>query len=432
IIPDAGGEKKIAEIREGLIRNIQKVSRAQYAYDKAFEQQVIGGLGHFQIHLDYAHDDVFEQDIRIASIPNPLAVVWDKDSVEPTGSDAQHAFVVDKLARSDFKNRYPNAQAGEWNADMTMNRHGGWDDGNTVQVVSFWRMRSKTRTVALMQDGTVQDVTDIPITEWWDLVVDKDGEPMVREVQRRYAQMYICSSQDILAGPYELPIIRIPVFRVPAWELFIEGDRIRWGHVRFLRDPQKLHNYWRSTLAEKLVGSSKHKWLASNSAVDGREEQWRNSHLSDDPLLVWNQESGQRPERAEPLQLEPALIQEAGMAAQDIRDVSNQHESSMGQQGNEVSGRAISARQRVGELGTVIYQDNLNMAIEEAGAVINQLIPFVYDTPRIVKVLGEDMLTEKLVSINGDPQKDPTTVDITLGKYSVSVTAGPSYTTRRV
>lgn len=431
VSPDNGGDKKVASVREGLIRSIQKISRAQYAYDKAFEQQVIGGLGNFQVHLDYAHDDVFEQDIRIAAIPNPLSVVWDRGSVDPTGSDAEHVFVVDTLPRDEFTRRYPDAQASEWEANIARGRHGWGDTAEGVQVLSFWRMRSKQRTVALMQNGAVEDVTDLPVEDWFDLVAKGgDGAPLVREVQRKYAQMYLCSGQDILAGPYELPVQRVPVFRVPGWELMIEGDRIRWGLVRHLRDPQRLHNYWRSTIAEKLVGAPKAKWLAADTSVEGREQAWRESHLSDDPLLIWNANSGAPPVRQQPIDMEGALIQEAGLASQDIRDVSNIHEASLGMQSNEVSGKAIMARQRVGEVGSVIYQDNLNAAIEEAGKVINSLIPFVYDTPRTIKVLGPDMVNEKLVRVNDDT--DPESVDITLGKYSVTVTTGPSYTTRRV
>jgi len=431
IIPDSGGTKAIAKIREGLIRSIQKVCRAQYVFDKAFEQQVIGGLGNFQVHLDYAHDDVFEQDIRIAAIPNPLSVVWDRLSMEPTGADARHVFVTDRLPRKDFEKRYPDAQCSDF-AGLDQEVRGlGWDTSDTVQVVSFWRMRSVAREVGLFKDGDVKDITDFPAGMWMDeLVVDPSGEFMIREVQRRYAQMYLCSSSDILAGPYDLPVQRVPVFKVPGWEVFVEGDRFRWGMIRFLRDPQKLHNYWRSTIAEKLVGSPKAKWIASSAAVEGREDEWRKSHLSDDPLLIYNAESGTPPIPVPPNQLEPALINEAGVASQDIRDISNIHEAYLGMQSNEVSGKAIMARQRVGEVGHVIYPDNLNMAIEEAGKVINQLIPFVYDTPRLVKTLGPDMVTEKHVVINDET--DPSSIDITLGKYSVSTTTGPSYTTRRV
>lgn len=431
VLPDAGGDRKVAQIREGLIRSIQKISRAQFAYDTAFQQAVIGGLGNFQVHLDYAHDDVFEQDIRIVAIPNPLSVVWDRSSVDPTGADAEHVFVVDTIPRDEFRRRYPDAQSGEWSSDISQSRHGWGDTADGVQVLSFWRMRSKRRTVALLKNGAVEDVTDLPIETWFDAVtVSADGEPMVREVQRKYAQMYLCSNQDILAGPYDLPVQRVPVFRVPGWELFIEGDRIRWGLIRFLRDPQRLHNYWRSVIAEKLVGSPKAKWVAPDTSVEGREQQWRESHLSDDPLLIWNANSGAPPVRQSPVEMEAALIQEAGMASQDIRDVSNIHEASLGMQSNEVSGKAIMARQRVGEVGSVTYQDNLNAAIEEAGRLIDALIPFVYDTPRTIKVLGADMVHEKLVRVNDD--SDPESVDITLGKYHVTITTGPSYVTRRV
>ena len=430
VVPDHGGSKSIAKIREGLIRSIQKVSKAQYVFDKAFEQQVIGGLGNFQVHLDYAHDDVFEQDIKIAAIPNPLSVVWDRMSVEPTGADAAHVFVTDRLPRKEFERRYPKATAGEFEGGLSEGTTVGWDTADTVQVVSFWRMRSEQRTVALQTDGDVIDVTDLDLSLWWDSVAQgPDGAPMIREVQRKYAQMHLCSATDILAGPYDLPVQRVPVFRVPGWEVFVEGDRFRWGLIRFLRDPQKLHNYWRSTIAEKLVGSPKAKWVASSAAVEGREDEWRRSHLSDDPLLIYNAESGAPPIRTPPLDLETALIHEAGVASQDIRDVSNIHEANLGQQSNEVSGKAIMARQRVGEVGSVIYPDNLNMAIEEVGRVINHLIPFVYDTPRIVKVLGEDMMTEEQVRIND--AEDPESEDITVGKYSVSITTGPSYVTRR-
>ena len=63
------------------------------------------------------------------------------------------------------------------------------------------------------------------------------------------------------------------------------------------------------------------------------------------------------------MQIEGALIEQADTAANDLNDISNLHEASLGKQSNEVSGRAILARQRVGETGTIVYQDNLELAI---------------------------------------------------------------------
>lgn len=431
VVPDNGGTQPIAALREGLIRNIQKNTSAETVYNNAHQNQVICGVGNFQVALEYAADDVFEQDIKIKPIPNALGVVWDRMAIEPTGRDATHCFVVDNIANDDFKLQWPWAQA----ADMTVDtgligelRTQGWVRVDDVRVATYWRMRKEKRTLALMQDGKVIDVTDKPVEQYAFGVVQRaDGSPVIREADHKYAEMYTISGTDILEGPYRLDISRVPVLRVPGWEVNVGEERHRWGLVRFMKDPQRLHNYWRSVIAEKLMQTPRGVWIARASAVQGREKEWRESHLKDDPLLIFNDDAAEAPTRTPPAQLEQALITEAGMATQDLRDVSNLHEASMGQQSNEVSGKAIVARQRVGELGSVIYQDNLNLAIAEAGRIIDELIPAVYDTPRMVCITGTDD-KEALVAIN-DPSNTGT--DISTGKYKITITNGPSFVTRR-
>lgn len=445
IVPDDGSDKQVARIREGLIRNIQKNSNAEFAYDKAYENQVVSGMGNFKVELVYASDDVFEQDIRICPIPNALSVVWDRMSVEPTGGDARHAFIVDSLTSQEFKEQYPNANGATMGADDVREYLTGfaiedsnWYDNDTFRLLEFWRMRTRRRTVALLESDVeeggeqqIEDVTDMDFEDFADRLVQNDkGVPMIREVDRPFAEMYLMTATDILEGPYELPIKRVPVFKATGWELNIGEKRKRFGLVRFMKDPQRLHNYWRSVIAEKLMQTPKGTWMAADTAVEGREEAWRQSHTSNDPLLVWNSESGLPPQRIQPAQIEGALIQEAGMASQDLYDISNLHQASLGQQSNEVSGKAILARQRVGETGTAVYETNLQLAIEACGDVINQLIPTVYDTARVIKIMGEDGKDISPVLINDTT--NPDSVDITLGKYSVSSVTGPSYVTKRV
>ena len=64
VLPDKGAEKGIANIREGLIRNIFKNSNAEFARSEAAKYQVIGGQGAFYLSVDYCSNDVFEQEIR--------------------------------------------------------------------------------------------------------------------------------------------------------------------------------------------------------------------------------------------------------------------------------------------------------------------------------------------------------------------------------
>lgn len=429
VLPDTDGKKEIALVRQGLIRNIEKISKADRAYDTALQNAVITGIGAFGVRLDYARYDVFDQDINVVEYPDPFSITWDRHSVDKTGRDANHVFIEERMPLDAFKNRYPAASAEGFGMDDQYTD--GWFSHEDARIVSFWRMRTRKKTLGLTIDNVTIDITGKEDDETTLSVLQTrpDGEYYMREVDCPYAENWLLSGREILAGPYELEISRVPVFRVPGWEISIGGRRHRFGLVRFLKDPQRLHNYWRSTIAEKLILTPRARWLASAEAVAGREKQWRIAHLNDDPLLIWNGESGQPPTFTPPAQLEPALVQEANMAVQDMRDVSNIHEASLGQQSNEVSGKAILARQRVGDKGTFLYHDNLNDAISELGEVINQLIPVAYDTARTIRVLDEHG-KENFTRIN-DPD-DPDSVDIGFGRYSVTIRTGPTTATKRV
>ena len=433
ILPDNGGTVPVARVREGLIRSIQKLSFANQAYDKALECSVTCGVGNFQLELDYEDDDVFDQTIKINAINDALSVVWDRMLAEPTGRDATHCFVVDVITKKEFYARWPWATAADIIIDVTLRgdlRMNGWISVDDVRIVSYWRMRTRKRTLALMSDGSTQDITAKDLeTVLPNIVQRANGEPIMREVNKKYAEMYLASGLDLLEGPYELPVSRLPVFRVPGWEINVGEWKHRWGLVRFLKDPQRLHNYWRSVVAEKIMQTPRAVWVAKAEAVAGREKDWRASHLTDDPLLIWNGEAGDKPERVQPAQLEEALLGQAEITTQDFKDVSNIHEANLGMPSNEVSGAAITARQRVSDTGTVLYHDNLNLAIEQCGMVCNELIPVVYDAPRIVKVLGVDG-KQDMQAINDTG--NPDSIDIGMGKYSVTVATGPSFMTKRM
>ena len=79
------------------------------------------------------------------------------------------------------------------------------------------------------------------------------------------------------------------------------------------------------------------------------------------------------------------------------------------------------------------------------GRILIDLIPKVYDKPRIVRIIGEDG-SQAAKHINqeapatdkkGQPLKDEmgqaimALHDLTAGKYDLTVTTGPSFTTRR-
>jgi hypothetical protein len=127
--------------------------------------------------------------------------------------------------------------------------------------------------------------------------------------------------------------------------------------------------------------------------------------------------------------MQTALLNEAQINTQDMKDITGIHDASLGIKSNETSGRAIMARQREGDVASLTYYDNGNAAILETGDVVNQLIGQIYDGTRIVRITGEDE-SVKLQTIN-DPS-DPESPNLAIGKYDVALATGASYTTRRV
>jgi hypothetical protein len=426
VYPDKAGTKDIALIREGIIRSIYKNSHADLARDEAHKYQVIGGQGAFCLSIDYSGDDVFEQEIKLKPVFDPYSAIFDPLGIDPTGGDCEWGFVADEIPIKTYKKRWPWASLTAFDASSLWDTNSYWMRDETIRIVSYWRMTiDGFKTLALFKDGTTRDVTDMEEWEYsTELALRKDGRPYIREVPNRFAQLYICSGKEILEGPYNYPISSIPIYRVPGWQVS-DGERTyRWGLVRFLKDPQRLHNYWRSVVAEQLIAAPRNKYLTTPDAIKGHEDRWRMAATSDDPFLYYN-DGETVPVHIPPPGIDSALLTEAGSATQDLKDISNIHEAALGMPSNEVSKVAIQQRQQVSDVGSFIYSDRLRLADERCAKNINELIPYIYDTERVVTTVGVDGKTALMLINSGQNN------DVTLGKYGVTVTVGPATVTKR-
>jgi len=83
---DSGADKRVAEIYDGLIRNIETASDADVATDTAIEHAVGQGFGFWRYNLVYARDDAFEKDIVVERVANPFTIYGDPRSKSETES----------------------------------------------------------------------------------------------------------------------------------------------------------------------------------------------------------------------------------------------------------------------------------------------------------------------------------------------------------
>jgi hypothetical protein len=210
-----------------------------------------------------------------------------------------------------------------------------------------------------------------------------------------------------------------------------------------------MYNYWVSQEAEMLALAPKAPFIGYGGQFEGYETQWKTANTTNWPYLEVNPDvtdgSGSilpLPQRAQPPMASSGLLQAKAGASEDIKASTGQYNASLGMTSNERSGRAILARQREGDVGTYHYGDNLARGVRHITRQLVDLIPKIYDTQRVARIIGEDGETDmvKIDPMQAEPVKkivDQQGIVIdkiynpSVGKYDVVVTTGPGYATKR-
>ena len=192
----------------------------------------------------------------------------------------------------------------------------------------------------------------------------------------------------------ELAGEHIPFARVIGNEWMVDGKTYLSGLVRNTKDSQRMYNVAQSAIVERVLLSPKTPWIAPADAIEGYEKVWQSANSQAHAFLPYNHQddSGNPipgPTRMQPATIEPGLNQIAMGASDDLKSETGQYDASLGQRSNETSGRAIMARQREGDNATFHYVDNLSRAVRHVGRIILGMMPTVYDTQRVARIIGE-------------------------------------------
>ena len=444
---DSGATRETAEIMNGLIRNIEYTSDADVSYDTALDHAVTGGFGYFKVATEYADDDSFEQNIVIKRISNPLSVYGDEKSTAADSSDWNKAFITDLWDEEAFEKKWKGAAKSDWKTDFK-DTPPGWQDGEMVRVAEWWTREEVPSTLLKLSNGmVVYEPEYLKIKE----ILDAEGVFIAgtRPSKTHKVTQRIMSGAEILetnewAGRY------IPIIPVYGDEVVLEGKRHFISLVRWAKDPQQMFNYWRTASTELVALAPKTPFIGPKGAFNSDQDKWATANVTSHPYIEYD--GGIPPQRQQFAGPPAGALQEALNASDDMKGVMGIFDASLGDRSNETSGKAILARQRQSNVATFNYVDNLSRGIKHLGCVLVDLIPKVYDAPRIVRIIHEDGENES-VPVNQEfvPQqaksqqsqayeagKNQETVegltriyDLTTGKYDVTCEVGPSYGTKR-
>lgn len=421
------GDKDTADTIEGLIRNVWNVSKADTIVDYAAEYQVGAGMGAWRVNTKYSTDTVFDQDIVIEPIKNPFTLYADPAAADPIKSDAEDWILTERISNSSYKARWPKADRVNFD-DVEFDDEHEWADDETTRICEYWYKEPTTKTLLLLEDGKTIDASK------------HDGRMPVkksRTIKCHKIMMCIVSGDAILEPPTEWAGSQFPFVQIYGDWLVIDGKVYWYGLTRHSRGAQMSYNYTRTAITETIALAPQAKYWATADQAKGHTDKWAEAHKKLFPFQIYNADAKVPgpPARMGGPDVPVALVQEAQISSDEIKATSGIFDNSLGQQGNETSGRAITARDRQGQIATFNYLDNCGKGVCRTWEILIDLIPKIYDTERSIRILGADG-AEKYVKVN-TPVMDPKTGtsvvqnDLTRGKYDVTVTVGPSFSTQR-
>lgn len=445
---DSDADVQTADIFNGLIRNIERTSKADVAYDTAVDSAVSNGFGYFRINTEYADDESFDIDLRIERIANPFSVYGDYLSTASDSSDWNQAFVTETISKTAFKAKYKGAEEVNWEESGYNKLLGSsWMDGEALVIAEWWRRERVKSAILKLSDGSVVDAKLYAQNKDF---LDAQGVTVLGERQAMSHKVTQCvmTGAEVLekngwAGKY------IPIVPVYGDEVNVEGKRYFKSLIRDAKDSQRMLNYFRSASAELVTITPRVPFIGKKGTFKSDAKKWATVNSANHAYIEYD---GDAPAR-QPIDSGRAIgaIQEASNAQDDMKAIIGLYDPSLGISDNAQSGKAIIAQQAQGNASNFHYLDNLNRGVEHGGRIMVDLIPTVYTPGRIIRILGHD---GKAASItlggpmpvkgpNGQmtqPQMDQAALsalpvsaicDMSRGRYDLSVETGPSNATKR-
>ena len=429
-------DAKVAEILTGICRHIEVQSNADHAYDTAFEYAVKMGWGYFRITTDYVRDDSFEQEIYIKPIENPFTVYFDPNSQAPDGRDAEKALITTVMTKKAFSAMYPDAEVDQgFNARGTGDSNAEWVMKEDIRIAEYFYTVRKPVKIVQLSDGTTVKKSELPDEQLMNdagVFVINERDTHEKEIKWVKLTGMQILEESTWPGKY------IPIIPVYGQTVVVDSKHRKFGLVRQAKDPQKMYNYWTTALTESVALAPKAKWILAEGQDEGHENEWAQANIASKATLRYKQTDidgrvapppiRQQPE-APPTGITTAL---QGLNA-DLMAVVGIYDPSQLPQGMQ-SGKAIQGQQMQVDMVNYHYFDNLTRSISHVGTIILDLVPKIYDTQRVMRIIGDDGKPD-LVNIN-EPGEDEQGVkkilnDVTVGQYDVVMDTGPGYNSKR-
>jgi hypothetical protein len=436
-IPDDGIPVQTIDVREALVKEITFESNAKVVYQTGFQCAASSGYGAWHVDTEYESDDSFLRVIRIREAKIPTRYFWDYSDTNPCKTEGMFSGFQTRMSRKKF--RAIHGKKLEQDIPPSNLEEGSvFNDDESVTIIDYYERKYNPVTLYKLSNGRELDEDEFKTLEEYEVEGDKylvDAGEIVTVVDKRKAPRYKVIHY-VYAGDYELekedfPSKKLPIIFVDMNSFYNkDGTQVIRPFIKDTKDAQRYINYIATQSAYLLkIGRYDQFLIESGNARSPETAQiWRNPVNIQGGLKFDSVQSGFTPQQLKPPELSMSLVQQYERALMDIQSSTGMYNAQLGEQGNEVSGAAVDARTKRGAYSTYIPFDSLNRAIAETASIINEMIPSVYDTERMVSINMKDKgMTSVKINEQSDEYGAQVNNDMTKGKYKIRLVPGPSW-----
>jgi len=491
VVPMANCDEEVAHLRELITKDIMFSNSTSTVYQVAAGQAAIGGYSAFLVDTDYAHAKSFDLDIVYRHFKDATRTYFDIGAEHINKIDGMHCGFLSRMTREKFRQVYGKdieqniLKSGSITATkeeiaLAVQPSEGddpfnWADDEAITIIDHYERKHEKEMLYKMSNGSVlnqeeldelieksRDINrqnyeaqlmmagEIPgqnlpyglseeplmsIEEETERMPLWDGDQIVRiEESRPYKHHKIMHYK--IAGDYVLEESEFPSESLPL--IFVDnnsyyektGKQMCRSFFGDAKDTQRYINYLRTQSAYILKVSRYDQWIGPKTVVSSADTRrnWADPNNIQGLLAFDKDPDGMKPEQIRPPELSASLFQQYELAIQDLYTSTGLYPARMGNNGDEASGVAIDARTRQGSYTTYVFFNSINRAIAAAGQVVNEMIPRVYDSERVIALMTPDEgMKNVIINRESDAYGERIENDIRKGTYEVRLKPGPSY-----
>lgn len=432
---------EVADVRCALLKSISINSHSNVVYQNALEQGSCGGFGAFRFGTEYDDDDSFDQHIVIAGFKDPTKCYWDISAQTESKTDGMCAGYRTVISRKKFR--------GDWGSDLEKEIGSSttdvseeddimmsYSDETSITIIDHYeRIPNKDTLYQLSNSRKIfkdefKNLKKVKI-DGMKMIMDQ-GEVVTILTQRDLVRYSVEHSK--WAGDYELETVEFPSMQLPI--VFVDqhsyydqkGKQITRSFFKDARDSQRFLNFIRTQSGYLLKIARYDQFMASKQNVKSADTSamWRDPQTVKGALLYDESPNGNKPEQLMPPELSQSLERQYNLTKMDIQATTGMFDAMMGKEGGERSFDAITALIKRGGYNTYVPMSALDRAIAVGGEIINEMIPKVYDSERIMNLEMKDTGMTKVAINQSDEYGLETKNDMTKGKFKIRLVLGTS------